>query len=208
MRDDLLDSKMLKALGHPLRLRLLEAIIEQGEASPVGLARQLDQALATVSRQVRILRDLGFVELTRTEPRRGAVEHFYRAVRIAFIDDAEWERLPVALRRGLARQTFRTVFVEAARAGAAGGFDRRHAHLDRVLLALDDTGMQEMSAALHELMERAQAIQGRCDERTRRQEAGAVRMRLALLLHDAAGPPDGAPSTASVEDADETLPGR
>jgi len=189
--DDLFDSTTLKALGHPLRLRLLEAIIEQGEASPVALARQLDQPVATVSRHVRLLRDLGFVELTRTVPRRGPVEHFYRAVRLAFIDDAEWSQLPLTLRRGLARQTFRTFFAEAAAAGAAGGFDRPHAHLDRLLLRLDSRGRQELSEALHGLMAQARQIQRRADERrTEGVEDAAAPMRLGLVLFELAEPPD------------------
>ena len=32
--NDLLERNLLKALGHPLRLRLLEMIIDSGESSP------------------------------------------------------------------------------------------------------------------------------------------------------------------------------
>src|SRR5262245_59589620 len=106
---DSFDGRLLKALGHPLRLRLLEAITDAGEGSPVTLARRFKQPLATVSHHIRLLRDLGFLELTRTEPRRGAVEPFYRAVRLPFIDDGQWAQLPVAMRRGLATQTFRKI---------------------------------------------------------------------------------------------------
>src|SRR4051794_20538891 len=83
---DLFEGNLLKALGHPLRLRLLEAITDAGEASPVELARTLAQPLSTVSRHVRMLRDLGFVELVRTEPRRGSVAHYYRAIQAPFLD--------------------------------------------------------------------------------------------------------------------------
>ena len=184
-RDDLFDTTLLKALGHPLRLRLLESILERGEASPVELARQLDQRLATVSRHIGILRDLGFVELTRTRPRRGAVEHFYRAVQLAFIGDAEWDTLPLTLRRGLARQTFRTLLAEASSAGTNGGFDHRHAHLCRLLLQLDEVGQHEMSEALHRLMDEAHAIQGRCaGRRPRSGPEQRLPMRLGLLFFE------------------------
>src|SRR5215472_15356877 len=101
---------------------MLESVIEHRETSPLALSRQLRQPLSTVSRHMRVLRDLGFVELTRTEPRRGAVEHFYRAVQRAYMDDDTFERLSVPLRRGLVRQTFRKIFSEAAEAGGRGGF--------------------------------------------------------------------------------------
>jgi DNA-binding transcriptional ArsR family regulator len=42
-----LDRRLLKALAHPLRERILESITDRGEASPVELARELDQPLAT-----------------------------------------------------------------------------------------------------------------------------------------------------------------
>jgi DNA-binding transcriptional ArsR family regulator len=129
------------------------------------LARQLGQPLGTVSRHMRLLRDLGFVEMTRTEPRRGAVEHFYRAVECGYIDDDAWERLPGPLRRGIVRQLFRKIFSEAAEAGGGGGFDRAGAHLDRVPLCLDEEGRAELSAALVALLEEALVIQARADER-------------------------------------------
>lgn len=188
MSDDF-DEDLLKALGNPLRLRLLESIFERGEASPVMLAKELGRPLATVSRHFATLRDLGYIELTRTEPRRGAVEHFYRGVRLAMIEDHEWARLPVTLRRGLVRQTFRRIFAEAAEAGADGGFDRRCAHLDRVQLQLDDTGERELSDALHRLMREALEIQQRCEDRQAGDAGSRVPMRLALLLHEHVEPP-------------------
>ena len=163
--DDLFEAALHKALGHPLRLRILESVIERREASPLAISRQLRQPLTTVSRHMRVLRDLGFVELTRTEPRRGAVEHFYRAVQLAYIDEDTSDRLSVPLRDGLVRQTFRKIFSEAAAAGGGGGFDRPEARLVRVPLCLDQDGRAELSAALHELLDEALAIQARVDER-------------------------------------------
>jgi DNA-binding transcriptional ArsR family regulator len=163
--DDLFEAALHKALGHPLRLRILESVIEDREASPLTISRRLGQPLATVSRHMRVLRDLGFVELTRTEPRRGAVEHFYRAVQAAYIDDHTWERLSVPLRRGLVRQTFRKIFSEAAEAGGRGGFDSARTHLGRVPLCLDEEGRAELSAAVKQLLEQALAIQARVDGR-------------------------------------------
>jgi DNA-binding transcriptional ArsR family regulator len=158
---DRFDATLLKALGHPLRLRILEAINDRGEASPVRLAREFKQPLATVSHHARVLRDLGWLELARTEPRRGAVEHFYRAVKRPFIDDEEWEQLPLSMRRGLARQTFRRIFSEAAQAGADGGFDCAGAHITRSPLELDSCGRRELSALVLATLEEAEEIERR-----------------------------------------------
>lgn len=68
-----------KALTHPLRRQLLIEF-RLGTRSPTSLAEQLDAPLGNVSYHVKTLLSLKMVELVKTEPRRGAVEHFYRAV--------------------------------------------------------------------------------------------------------------------------------
>jgi DNA-binding transcriptional ArsR family regulator len=71
------DSQAAKALAHPLRAQILTELTE--EASPKTLARRLKQPLGSVSYHVGVLEQLGCIELTRTRPVRGALEHFYRA---------------------------------------------------------------------------------------------------------------------------------
>jgi DNA-binding transcriptional ArsR family regulator len=176
-----LDESLIKALAHPLRWRILDMLSERGEASPVELARLLDQPLATISHHTRVLRDLRCIELTRTQPRRGAVEHYYRVLVPAFFDDEQWERVPVALRRGLADQTFSRIVEEAAAAGAVGAFDASGSHLDRMLVELDDRGWRELSNLLTSVLERAQAIQARTD--ARRANGAAVRTSEIAILH-------------------------
>lgn len=68
-----------KALAHPLRERILRALAE-GESSPGDLAETMGAPMGVVSYHMRMLRDYGLVELVRTEPRRGALKHFYRAL--------------------------------------------------------------------------------------------------------------------------------
>jgi DNA-binding transcriptional ArsR family regulator len=181
-----LDESLIKALAHPLRWRIVETIVERGETSPVELARLLDEPLATVSHHTRVLRDHGCIELTRTEPRRGAVEHYYRAIMPAFFDDEQWRQVPVALRRGIAGQLFRRIFEEAAAAGGAGAFDAPGAHLDRLVVELDERGWSELSDLLTDVLRRAQAIQERSDAR-RGDGDDARASELALMHFELAG---------------------
>src|SRR5215211_3459933 len=74
-----IDHRLARALSHPLRLKLLAALNE-GVASPNQLANRLGEPLANVSYHVRILLDLDCIELVETAQRRGAIEHFYRAL--------------------------------------------------------------------------------------------------------------------------------
>ena len=191
------DQSLMKALGHPLRWRIVETLIERGEASPVQLARLLDQPLATVSHHTRVLRDLGCIELTRTEPRRGAVEHYYRALMPTFLDDEAWKRVPVVLRRSVAGQIFRRIVEEAAAAGEAGAFDAPGSRVDRLLVELDDRGWRELSDLLSDVLKQAQDIQARSDARGNGDDA---RTSEVAILHfevaESIAASDGAPESA------------
>jgi DNA-binding transcriptional ArsR family regulator len=76
------DAQIARVLSHPLRPRILQILTLRGEASPNEIAAELDVPLGTLSYHTRLLRDAGWIELVREVPRRGAVEHFYRAVRL------------------------------------------------------------------------------------------------------------------------------
>ena len=93
-----IDQRIMKALSHPLRVRML-TLLNQKVSSPSELAEELDEPLGNVSYHMRFLADLNMVELVRTEPRRGAVEHYYEALEPPLISDDDWAQLPAALRR-------------------------------------------------------------------------------------------------------------
>jgi DNA-binding transcriptional ArsR family regulator len=71
---------LLCVLHHPLRRRLLRLYIESEEPlSPKELSDFTRQPLSNVGYHVRALSEHGAVELVETQPRRGSVEHFYKA---------------------------------------------------------------------------------------------------------------------------------
>lgn len=65
---------MIKCIGHPLRLRLLEAL-EQGERSVSELRERLRVPQSVVSQQLAVLRGRGVVE-----SRRQGAHVYYRLV--------------------------------------------------------------------------------------------------------------------------------
>ena len=73
-----LDRRLIKALGHPVRVRALE-VLNTRVASPSELAKELGEPLGNVAYHVKILEENDAIELVRTAPVRGALEHFYRA---------------------------------------------------------------------------------------------------------------------------------
>jgi DNA-binding transcriptional ArsR family regulator len=73
-----IDQRLVKAVSHPLRVEVLEAIVCEGEISPTLVATKLEQDLGKVSYHVNVLKDCEVIELAKTRPRRGALEHFFR----------------------------------------------------------------------------------------------------------------------------------
>lgn len=74
-----IDQRLAKALSNSLRAQALKLIAE-GVASPKAIAEELDLDVRGVAYHVRVLRELGCIEMVETQQRRGAVEHIYRVV--------------------------------------------------------------------------------------------------------------------------------
>lgn len=162
-------SRIAKALAHPLRARILERLAEV-VASPNQLAGELDASLGVVSYHVRVLADSDCLELVRTQPRRGAVEHFYRATVRARIDDKQWRGLPTSLRRDLVGHTLRELWADVGDAADAGGLDDPGVHVSRLTLELDARGWDKLGKLLARTLDSATAIQA---ESIARAEKGA-----------------------------------
>jgi DNA-binding transcriptional ArsR family regulator len=72
------DAKLLRAMAHPLRLRLLGTLRKDGPATASELGRRLDESSGATSYHLRILAKYGFVE-DDAERNRGR-ERWWRAV--------------------------------------------------------------------------------------------------------------------------------
>ena len=182
-REPTLDQRLMKALGHPLRVQLLTAL-NAGVASPSELAKETGEPLGNVSYHVRLLADLGCVELVRTEPRRGAVEHYYRATVRPWFDKTAWRKVPASLRSSVSNEALSVIVDDAAAAIDANAFDSRpDRHVSRTLLLLDEEAWKELADGLDELLERA--IQLGAESASRSVESGTeddfIHCELVLL---------------------------
>lgn len=68
----------LGALDHPLRVRILTTLAGR-TASPSELAEEWSVSLGVASYHFKRLHKAGLLRLVRKVPRRGAVEHYYKA---------------------------------------------------------------------------------------------------------------------------------
>jgi hypothetical protein len=173
------DQRLVRAIGHPLRLRLL-TIFNERVASPSDLAAELGEPIGNVSYHTRILARLGCVELVRTKQVRGAVEHYYRAVVRPVFSDDDWAELPLSIRKSLAGAVLTEIADDMGASASAGGFDRDEVHLSRTTLTLDGQGWQDLNEALQEVGERALEISA--ESAARLQSDGASDSEAAALV--------------------------
>ena len=178
------DSRLAKALAHPLRVQLLAALNE-GVASPNELAKKLDEPLTNVSYHVRMLHDLGTIELVETEPRRGALEHYYRAVVRPFFADRDWRKLPKNARGSISDAVLQLVWEDSAEAIKGGLFDEREdRHLSRSVLCVDEQGWEQLNELLSETLDSAMQIQADSASRASKgDDGGTFSVNLVMMTH-------------------------
>jgi len=192
-----LDSNIVKALSHPLRMRILTRLNE-GVASPNEMSKEFDESLPLVSYHVRILRELDCIELVRTTPRRGAIEHHYRALTRPFLDDADWASLPPSARKAVSNTVLTKVFGDVRDAVSAGTFDdRTDRHLSFTSLLLDEQGWAALSSRVNDLLDWAIEEQAASAGRRQDDASGGEEMRARLALLSYSAPPADAEQSSA-----------
>jgi DNA-binding transcriptional ArsR family regulator len=181
------DPRLVKGLAHPLRIHILR-VLEDRVASPSEIAEEIDAPLGNVSYHVRFLARVGLIELASTKPRRGAVEHYYRAVGRPHITAKAWEQVPQVVKDALIGSTLYEIGEMVAAAAQAGGFDCDKAHVSRRAFALDERGFDELSVAVGDLLERAEEIQRASASRRAESETETAELDagVVMLLFEAA----------------------
>jgi DNA-binding transcriptional ArsR family regulator len=173
--------QLAKALAHPLRMQILTSL-HRGISSPNQLSQELGEPLGNVSYHVKTLLEFDCIELVKTEPRRGAVEHFYRATERAFLSDEDWAKIPASTRKGISGVILESIGDDATRALVSGTLENRtNSHISRTPLILDDQGFDDLSALLADVLERANTIQDEATERLTKEKSESVSTMMAIL---------------------------
>jgi DNA-binding transcriptional ArsR family regulator len=152
------DQRLVKALAHPLRVEIL-IILNERMASPNELSKELEEGLSQVSYHVKVLKDFECIEMVKTEPRRGAVEHYYRATARAFLSDREWQKLPESIKPGMSAAVMKMLISDVIEAMNGGTFDSRDdRHMSWTPGVVDEQGWTESVELINETLDRAIAI--------------------------------------------------
>ena len=119
----LVDPRLAKALSHPMRTRILTILNEQ-VASPNEISEMLDERLPNVT-STYARSTIWALELVRTAQRRGAIEHYYRALKRPFFSDRDWRRLPPSARQAISDVTLQMVWDDVSTAIEGNTFESR-----------------------------------------------------------------------------------
>lgn len=187
-RPEVIDQRLVKALSHPLRIRILEALTER-VASPTRLSDDLDAGLSHVAYHTRALDQCGCLDLVDTAQRRGATEHFYKASPRSFIGDRIWRRVPRSLLGGVSGATLQSFMDRAVAALEAGTIDgREDTTLSWMPVLLDEQGWNEVTAAMEDTVNRVLAIQDDCRERlAKRKGRGGISAIVGIASFETPG---------------------
>jgi DNA-binding transcriptional ArsR family regulator len=164
--------RLLRAISHPIRIEILR-ILSERVASPKELARESGESLSDISYHVKYLREEGCVEMLDTEPRRGAIEHFYRI-------------RPPRSRADVSAEAIRGFLGEAVRALNAGSFDAREdRHLSWMTMALDEEGWRELVERQARWLEELERIEAEAAERLAAADAAGRAVVAGMLGFEA-----------------------
>jgi DNA-binding transcriptional ArsR family regulator len=189
------DPRWVRAISHPLRIRLL-AMLDEEPASPVVLAGKLGQSLGTVSYHVRTLFDLGLLDLVSTRQRRGATEHIYKARPHPRFTGEGWDELGTIPKQRMITAALSQIHDYASRSAAAGGFDGADAQLTHTPLRLDEQGWSDLAQATRTWLAQAEQIERESAKRVGGDAGPALDAGLVILLFEALSFRAGMPQLA------------
>ncbi len=83
------DLEQVKALAHPLRMRILETLVVSPPMTTKQVAERLGEKPTRLYHHVDKLEKVGLIRLTHTRQNRGATEKYYEAIARSFRAGAE-----------------------------------------------------------------------------------------------------------------------
>lgn len=175
---------LVKSLAHELRAEIL-AILNERMASPNELAKELGEGLSQVSYHVKVLKDYGVIRLVKTEPRRGAVEHYYRATSRAYLTDRDWHELPKSVREAMSADLFQMILDDVVASLEGEVFDEREdRHMSWTPMMVDEEGWVEINRIIDAALKQILKAQATAVKRLARSKEDGINMSVAMLGYE------------------------
>lgn len=178
----LIDPRILKAQSHPIRAEILN-ILSEGPNSPSRMHRRMEAgSLQVVCHHVKILREVGLIELVRIEPRGNRKEHIYRATKRQFFTLEEWLAVDPKFRDPVIGTILRQISDDTGRAAAEGRFSEfPDSHLSRSPIELDSLGWAEVVEVLEVALKGILEAHARSKERVHVSGEALIIARVVMM---------------------------
>lgn len=175
---------LVKSLAHELRAEIL-AILNERMASPNELAKELGEGLSQVSYHVKVLKDYKVITLVKTEPRRGAVEHYYRATSRAYLTDRDWHELPKSARVAMSADLFQMILDDVVASLEGEVFDAREdRHMSWTPMMVDEQGWKEINTILDAALKQVLKAQSASAKRLAKSKEDGINMSVSMLGYE------------------------
>jgi hypothetical protein len=161
-------TKRAKVMADPLRVEILQHILEFGCKAPSEVANELNEPVNKVSYHCRKLVEYGYFEVAREEPGlRGSTKTFFCAIEQDFIGESDWEEMDDSRKPGALNSIFALVigdFDHALEADTFGDDGRWHL-MRNPMRSVDQQGLDDLLKAHMDLYNRTVEIQREAAER-------------------------------------------
>lgn len=180
IEDDAEHIKLLRALAHPVRLELL-GILSYKDMCATDFAEHRGEPISNFGYHFRVLRELGFIELARTQPGRGSEKHIYRRIKQVVFSDRDWLIMPDEVRQIVASTTLRHLIGRMTEALQAGTLTARtNTHISWRPLVLDERGWKELTEILWITFKAVTKLEMRAGDRMRLSGEPGIEATVAL----------------------------
>jgi hypothetical protein len=159
----IIDDCVGKALSNSFRQQILW-IMNERAASASEIADEMGETLNKVCHHIEVLKSAKCIDVAFTRKVGNRLQHFYKANARAFLDDAEWPKVPDSLKEPMRATLLRNVLDDAVAAVVEGVYDSiesADAHMSWTPMILDAQGWREIIAILDRaLMEVVEVQEG------------------------------------------------
>jgi DNA-binding transcriptional ArsR family regulator len=182
-RPELISPQLAAAMSHPTRVRAM-TVLNERIASPRQIATEISEPLNNVTYHVNQLRELGCIELVRTEAARGGrvLERFYKAAQRSYFDEEAWDVLTERERLDVVGAILKIVANDLSTSMASGAFfSEEGPHISRSALQVDAEGWQEIIELNERNNREVFEIERRVAERGHSDAEASINARVAIL---------------------------
>ena len=160
--------KRRRVPANSLRVRIIAACVQR-EVTPREIAEREQIDIAIVGYYFRDLEQKGFLRVSRKEPARGFLRHYYVADRRKVIMDEEFGQMAGAEQHEVSEALLLDFLVACKEAMQAGTLDARSdSHLSWGPYELDEQGWKNLMSELMRMLERSFEIQAESTMRLRK----------------------------------------